>query len=74
MIPVFFRDICQAEKGTLEQKMEDLKKEVPLQHLSDWWSQPKHSRKQAEKKEENLFQKVQTAEARGVEQFWLTQI
>lgn len=33
---VFFRETCQAEKGVLEQKLEDSKKEVPLQHcMSD---------------------------------------
>lgn len=69
---VFFSETCQAEKGVLEQKLEDSKKEVPLQHcMSDWWSRPKHlHNKQAERKEENLFQKVETAEARGVEQFY----
>ena len=36
LIPVFFRETCQAEKGVLEQKLEDSKKEVPLQHcMSD---------------------------------------
>ena len=36
LIRVFFRETCQAEKGVLEQKLEDSKKEVPLQHcMSD---------------------------------------